>query len=204
MYIYIFVSVCVYVFMCVCVCVSLYLAYKNLQYLHPDTFLVLPNIQHVYSYSSQGLRIQNDRKFINSLSLSKLDISLWKVCSLAVETFIKVILLEYIDLSDNNVCNVDINILRALPKLSTLYLYGNRLQCDCQLKEVWRWCEERNIRTGDVICDTPSEVEGMWWGVFKLGQFLERNMALLRRLKIKATVTLTLQASAPTQFILSS
>ena len=75
---------------------------------------------------------------------------------------------------------VDIKILRALTKLSTLYLYGNPLQCDCQLQEVWRRCEDRNILTvfwREVPeCDTPEEVEGMWWGLLEKGQCLEGNI----------------------------
>ena len=74
---------------------------------------------------------------------------------------------------------VDINILRALPKLSNLYLYGNPLHCDCQLQEVWRWCEDHNIFTGywgsHVECDTPSEMKGKWLGLLEECQSLEGN-----------------------------
>ena len=67
-----------------------------------------------------------------------------------------------LDQSENNLTTVDINILSALTKLSTLYLYGNPLHCDCQLKEVWRWCEDYDKRKSSegmaAECDTPSEV----------------------------------------------
>jgi hypothetical protein len=100
--------------------------------------------------------------------------------SMSVETFAYVTGLEMLDLSQNNLRNVDINLLKAMPKLSTLYLYGNPLQCDCQLLEVWRWCEDRNIRTAGrglvTECDTPSDMEGMWWGVLEKGQCLEGNI----------------------------
>jgi hypothetical protein len=86
----------------------------------------------------------------------------------SVETFANVSALERLDLTYNKLRTVDINILRALPKLSERYRYGNRLQCDFQLQEVWRWCKDRNIETAYVYtgpeCDTPSEVKGMWWG----------------------------------------
>jgi len=102
------------------------------------------------------------------------------VSSLSVETFTNISALERFDLSYNKLRTVDLNVLRALPKLSTLYLYGNRLQCDCQLQEVWRWCEDRNIQTvyrwQVPECDTPSEVKGMWWGVLEKGQCLEGNI----------------------------
>ena len=67
-----------------------------------------------------------------------------------------------------------------MPKLSTLYLYGDPLQCDCELQEVWRWCEDRNIQTAyngtAPKCETPREVKGMWWGVLEKGQCLEGNI----------------------------
>jgi len=75
---------------------------------------------------------------------------------------------------------VDVNILKTLPKLSELYLYDNRLQCDCQLQEVWRWCQDHNIQTADKEiapeCDTPRELKGIWWGVLEKVQCLQGNM----------------------------
>jgi hypothetical protein len=102
------------------------------------------------------------------------------ISSVSVETVSKVSAMKLLDLRYNKLGTVDISILRELPKLSTLYLYGNRLQCDCQLQEVWRWCEDRNILTvfwGEVpVCDSPSEVMGRWWGLLEKGQCLEGNI----------------------------
>jgi len=137
---------------------------NKLQFLHPDTFSGLPNLERLYLDNNPGLHIPTDSNFIKSLPLSSLTISGCNVSSVSVETFANVSALKWLDLSNNNLRTVDINILTALPKLSSLYLYDNPLQCDCQLKEVWRWCKDRNIWTRDVICDTPREVEGMWWG----------------------------------------
>jgi hypothetical protein len=153
---------------------------NELQYLHPDTFLVLPKLQALYLYSNPTLQIPTDRNFINSPSLSYHGISNCNISSLSVETFANVSALEWLSLSYNFLRTVDINILRELPKLSTLYLDDNPLQCDCQLQEVWQWCEDRNIRTVSrgiaPECDTPSEVNGMWWGVLEKGQCLEGNI----------------------------
>jgi hypothetical protein len=66
----------------------------------------------------------------------------------SVETFANVSALELLDLRYNNLRSIDLNILKALPKLSEMYLNGNPLQCDCQLKEVWRWCQDHDIETG--------------------------------------------------------
>jgi hypothetical protein len=64
----------------------------------------------------------------------------------SVETFANVTALELLDLSHNSLKSVDINILKVLPKLSALYLQENPLVCDCQLQEVWRWCQDHNIQ----------------------------------------------------------
>ena len=158
----------------------IFLSQNNLQFLHPDTFSGLPNLKRLILYNNPGLHIPTDRNFISSHSLTHLDISHSNVSSVSVETFANISALEWLGLCDNNLRTVDINILRALSKLSTLYLYGNPLHCDCQLKEVWRWCKDLNIRTlygvTEPECDTPSEVKGMWWGVLEKVKYLEGNI----------------------------
>jgi hypothetical protein len=153
---------------------------NQLQYLLPDTFLGLPNIKHISLHNNPGLQIPTDSNFINSHSLSHLDIVKCKVSSLSVETIANVSALERLDMRGNNLKTVDINILRALPKLSELNLDDNPLQCDCQLQEVWRWFEDHEIVTGKwhsaPKCDTPSEVAGMWWGVLEKGECIQGNI----------------------------
>jgi len=120
---------------------------NKLKYLHQDTFIGLPNTQNIYVDSSCGLHAPTDRPFINSHSLSHRGISSCNVHSVSVETFTNVSTLERLDLKYNNLGPADINILIALSKLSKIYVYGNRQQCNCQLQKVWRWCEDRNIET---------------------------------------------------------
>ena len=139
---------------------------NRLQYLDPDTFVGLPNLQNLYLSKNADLQIPTDRHFINSRSLKRLYISGCNICSVSVETFANVSALKVLDLSENYLRHVDIHILKVLPGLSELYLYFNPLQCDCQLQDVWRWCQDHNIQTAykqyAPECDTPSEVEGMW------------------------------------------
>jgi hypothetical protein len=153
---------------------------NKLQYVHPDTFSGLPNIKHISFRNNPGLQIPTDSNFISSYSLKKLDISHCNVSSLSAETFGNVSALKQLHLDHNSLTTVDINILTALPNLFSLLLYGNPLQCDCQLQKVWRLCEARNITTGDVgrvlECDTPSEVRGLWWGVLEKGECLQGNI----------------------------
>jgi hypothetical protein len=156
------------------------LSINGLKYLHPDVFSALPNLIHLSLSYNSGLIIPTDSHFINSHSLRRLDISACRVSSVSVETFAEVTALERLDLRVNNLKSVDVNILKALPKLLALYLYGNPLQCDCQLQEMWRWCQDHNIETATTKvvpeCDTPSEVHGIWWGVLEKGQCLQNGI----------------------------
>ena len=179
-----------------------YLEGNKLKYLHPDTFLGLPNIQHVILGKNPGLQILIDRNFTNSHSLSYLGISFCNVSTMSVATFANVSTLERLDLRET-----DINILRALPKLSALYLYGNPLHCDCQLQEVWRWCQDRNIQTAsgerEPECDTPREVKGIWWGVLEKGQCLEGNIQYYGDYKNTSYSYSDIKSSTCTNIILS-
>ena len=156
------------------------LSRNRLQYIHPDTFIESTNLQILKLDFNSGLQIPTDRNFIDSHSLSQLNISDCNISSVSVETFANVSALEYIDLSNNNLTNLDINILRTLPNLCSMYMKGNPLQCDCQLQKVWRWCENRNIDTvteqEPPNCNTSREVKEMCWGVLESGQCLEGNI----------------------------
>jgi hypothetical protein len=158
----------------------IYLQGNKLQYLHPETFLGLPKFRSLYLSINFGLQIPTERRFITSHFLKHLGISGCNISSVSVETFANVSALEFLDLGENNLKSLDISILKALPQLYTLYLHGNPLQCDCQLQEVWRWCQDHNIETAyngiGLKCVTPSEVKGLWWGVLEKGQCLQGNI----------------------------
>jgi len=98
----------------------------------------------------------------------------------SVETFANVSALEVLHLNSNNLSTVDINILRALPNLYSIYLDGNPLQCGCWLQEVWRWCKDHEIYTGSEVytphCYINREVKKMCWGVLEKWQCSEGNI----------------------------
>jgi len=174
--------------------VELDLRANKLQYVHPDTFLSLPKLKIVYLYKNLRLQLPTDRNFINPHSMSQLGIAYCNVSSVSVETFANVSSLEWLDLSDNKLRTVDINILRALPSLSSLFLDGNPLQCDCELKKVWRWFKDRNIQTvyAELTpkCDTPSEMKGMGWEVLEKVQCLQDNIYRVMKTTTKQTTTI--------------
>ena len=89
-------------------------------------------------------------------------VSYRNVSSVSVETFANVSALEWLDLSYNKLNSADINISRALPKMSKMYLDRYPLHCDCQLQDVWRWCQDHVKRksSGEMTSewDTPRSV----------------------------------------------
>jgi len=156
---------------------AIHLEENKLKYLHPDTFMGLPSLQSLHLSQNSRLQMPSDRHFINSHSLKRLDISGCNISSVSVVTFANVSALETLNLSYNNLTSLDVNILKALRNLSVLHLHGNPLHCDCQLQEVWRWCQDHNITTAykniGPRCDTPRKVKGKWWGVLEEVQCLQ-------------------------------
>jgi hypothetical protein len=158
----------------------LVLAENKLQHIHPNTSVGLPKFQSLLLSNNFWLQTPNDSYFINSPFLKHLDISACNISSMSVETFANVSALERLNLRFNNLRSVDINILKALPNLSALYLYGNPLQCDCQLQEVLRWFRDHNIETEykeiTPECETQSELKGVYCGKLEKDQRLQGNI----------------------------
>jgi len=154
---------------------------NKIEYLHPEVFINLPHLSILSLRGNQMLYIPTDRHFISSNSLTYLGISECNVSSVSVATFAHLRALKMLDLSRNNLRSVDRNISTVLPKLSAMHLYDNPLQCDCQLQEVWRWYQDHNIQTGPTEmvpeCETPSEVQGVSWGVLEKAQCLDDNIS---------------------------
>jgi Leucine-rich repeat (LRR) protein len=153
---------------------------NNLHYLQPDTFLRLQHFRSLLLSGNSDLHVPTDRQLIKSHSLKRLGIGGCNVTSVSVDTFSNVSALEWLDLGNNYLRILDKSVLKSLRSLSMLNLHENPLECDCQLQEVWRWCQDHNIQTAYKeivpICDTPSEVMGMWWGVLEKGQCLQGNV----------------------------
>jgi hypothetical protein len=156
------------------------LAQNKLHCSHPDIFVGLPKLEAVHLSKNPDLKTPTDSPLTTSHSSSDLEISFSNASSISPETFANVTALEFLDLRHNNLRNLDINILRSLPKLSKLYLLGNPLQCDCQLQEVWQLCQKREIETAYnqrvPNCDTPSDVKGLSWEVLKEGNCLNGSI----------------------------
>jgi len=159
----------------------IYLEGNALLNLDPDLFVGLPKLKLLGLGSNMGLQIPTDRHFITSHSLKILDIHGCNASSVSGETFANVSALEALDLNYNSLRSIEINMLRSLSHLSALPLYGNPLQCDCQLKEVWRWCQDHNIRTdfgeGYPVCYIPNEEKYIGWWVLDEIQCEQDNIS---------------------------
>jgi Leucine-rich repeat (LRR) protein len=139
---------------------------NKLQSLYPGTFSGLPNIRFIKLIDNPSLRIPTDGPFIQSQSLTHLDISLCDIISLSGETFANLPALEWIDVRFNQLRTVDVSIFTALPKLNLMLMYPNPIRCDCKLKELVQKCKDIAIWPGDVEvrlnCDTECEEVGKW------------------------------------------
>jgi len=156
------------------------LSRNELLYIHTDTFIGSPNLRKLNLVFNRRLEIPTDHNFIISKSLSKLHLAHCHIHSVSVETFANVSALKVLHLRSNDLRNLDINILRALPKLKSIYLNGNPLQCDCRLQEVWRWCKDHEIFTGteryEPHCYSKIEGKKMCWGVLENVKCSEGNI----------------------------
>jgi hypothetical protein len=131
------------------------LAGNKLLELDPDIFVGLPKLESLDLSANGGLQIPTDRHFITSHSLKFLQITFCNISAVSIETFANVSALEWLDLRYNDLRRVDTKILKLLPKLSSLSLSGNPLLCDCQLKEVWRWCYNHDILASYELYGSP-------------------------------------------------
>jgi hypothetical protein len=154
---------------------------NKIEYFHPDLFVNAYNLESLSLSLNPLLEISTDRHFIYSPSLRHLDLSDCNISSISVATFSKVRNLNKLYLKDNHLDTINVNILKILPQLSEFLIYQNPLSCDCQLQQVWRWCQNHSITTGDIFgepeCDSPGEVHGMWWGTLQYSQCIDDRIA---------------------------
>ncbi|XP_009858177.2 uncharacterized protein LOC101243539 [Ciona intestinalis] len=79
-----------------------------------------------------------------------------KLGKLSISTFSGLQRVTEIDLSNNLLQTLEVEMFENLHELKEVYFHGNRWHCDCQLKNVELSLRNRNIRTGYMVCDSPS------------------------------------------------
>ncbi|XP_069696521.1 uncharacterized protein [Periplaneta americana] len=154
---------------------KLLLWHNRLSTLHPDVFMHLTKLNALHLDENEELQIPSNSSFLNIQTVEELDISDCNISSVMPISFENATNLTKLVLSNNNLKTIDYNIFRVMPKLTHLFLYGNPLECDCELLKVWRWCQEHNIEVVGyteyfVLCESPEQVSGLWWGVLGKAQ----------------------------------
>jgi hypothetical protein len=151
---------------------NLWLSENEIDYIHRDTFNHMKTLRLICLENNTNLKVPVDKPYLDVPTLDHLILSYCNITNLSAKTFQKTGNLTTLHLHGNNLETFDMDIPKALPYLSTLYLYQNPLQCDCQLLRLWQWCRDHKVKTAiehDVPrCEGPEQVSGLWWGV--LGQ----------------------------------
>ncbi|XP_069694790.1 insulin-like growth factor-binding protein complex acid labile subunit [Periplaneta americana] len=176
---------------------NIFLSHNRLSTLHPDVFMHLTKLNALYLDENKELQIPSNSSFLNIQTVEELDISDCNISRVMPISFENATNLTKLILSNNNLKTIDDKIFRGMLKLTYIYiyLYGNPLECDCGLLNVWRWCQEHGIEVVEyvehfVLCESPDQVSGLWWGVLgkaqckrlKVGTF--KNMTHLQSLHL--------------------
>lgn len=112
-----------------------------------------------------GLTFIKDYAFKNHFKLQYLELSENGIFEITDKGFygLKNSLLT-LDLSQNSIHMIDKCVFKDFSLLSQIYLWRNPLHCDCRLKWLHDWIEEKKqddpfvIYTADPICNTPEDV----------------------------------------------
>ncbi|XP_069696518.1 uncharacterized protein [Periplaneta americana] len=150
------------------------LSHNRLTTLDPNVFMYLSKLNYLPLDGRKDLKIPSNSSFLNIEKVEDLHMSECNGTCVMPRSFENTTNFTVLDLSNNKLKVIDENIFRVMPRLRELLLYGNPLECDCGLLEVWRWCQEHDIIVGEERevprCENPEQLSGMWWGVLGKGQ----------------------------------
>lgn len=139
---------------------------NRLNSLHKDTFIHNAVLTELRLSDNPGLRVPKEMPFINVKSLRNLRLSGCRIKNLYERTFECLPNLEDVRLHHNSLQTLKVDTLVGLKNLSQLSLYGNPLQCNCELKETWRWCHNMAVRLvhNKPLCLEPKNIPRQSWG----------------------------------------
>lgn len=81
--------------------------------------------------------------------------------------------LEVLNLSDNKLITLDSSELIPLMVLRVVHLDGNPWHCDCHLRPLSRWMQERNLVTSvPAVCSQPRWLSGSDWQLLIEDEFV--------------------------------
>lgn len=130
------------------------LSYNHLYYLLPATFEDTPQLRSLYL---QGNRLKIDSRPILIIpTLQILDISGCQLDHFYHDNLLKLPALLSLNISQNQLINIDVEVLEMLVHLQRIDLKGNPWSCDGKAREVQAWLKKRHIKY-DKICKAESK-----------------------------------------------
>jgi Leucine-rich repeat (LRR) protein len=151
------------------------LSFNRISSIHPHIFIHNVQLQSLLLKGNFMLTLQTD--FLYIPSLLKLDISDCNVTELSTDSFKCIPNLLELDVSFNRIEIINVESLKQIGDLQVLFMSGNPLVCDCQLKDVWNWIISKDIGTDESILDmTCSDNYDVWSNILPA---LECNTSVL-------------------------
>jgi Leucine-rich repeat (LRR) protein len=151
------------------------LSLNKITFIHPHTFIHNVQLEKVILRGNLVLTLQTNFLYIPSLLI--LDISDCNVSELPTDCFKCTPNLLELDVSFNRIETINVEVLKQIRDLEVLYMFGNPLVCDCQLKDIFNWIIIKDIGTDENILDMPcSDIDDSWLNVLP---GLECNISVL-------------------------
>jgi hypothetical protein len=145
---------------------TLILENTGLTTLEPDVFSHLKKLTRL-DLSRNQLQSLDYRIFMNLTELFSLVLTNNRLISLTDDRlFASQLQLKYLKLSSNSLISLNRGVLIPLVSLKYLYLSGNPLVCDCELRDTMLWCENRNLSTS-AVCHYPNVYNGASWQILR-------------------------------------
>ncbi|XP_069685864.1 uncharacterized protein [Periplaneta americana] len=143
--------------------VELSLKYNRLSYIEPELFSHSSSMRQLYLDGNDNLDVRNDSSFLNVPSLEELSLSDCSISTISENMFHGTSAIKHLFLAQNTLEGIDVIILKNLSSLKYLDISSNPLQCDCNLKDIWKLSYEHQINMEEVDCYEPEEVNGTSW-----------------------------------------
>jgi Leucine-rich repeat (LRR) protein len=137
------------------------LSLNKLTSIHPHAFIHNTHLEILLLQGNRMLTLQTNFLYIPSLLI--LDISDCNISELPTDCFKCTPNLLELRVSFNRIEAISVELLKQTRDLEVLYMSGNPLVCDCQLKDILNWIIIRGIGTEENVLNMPcADVYDTW------------------------------------------